>query len=208
MAKRSRSSQRWLDRQKKDRFAQRAATGDAVSRAHFKLEQLDRRFGLLKSGLTILELGAAPGGWTAYVEDRIGTGRLVVCDTREVQVRGTTEWIRGYVGDPETDKLIDKLLINHPVDLVLSDMAPNISGIRAADQAQAMALAELADSAAEKYLKPGGTLVVKVFQGDGVDEWVVSLKSRFRRVKVAKPEASRAESREVYAVAREFLGLR
>ena len=208
MAKRSGSSRRWLERQRRDRFAQKASQQGQGSRAHFKLAQLDKRFRLIRSGQTILELGAAPGGWTAYLESCLKTGQLVVVDPREVAHQADTRWIQGAIGEPEVDKLLDNIFQASGADLVLSDMAPNISGIRIADQARSMELVRQAEEAADRYLKPGGDFVVKVFQGDGVDEWMTQLRRRYRQVKLAKPAASRAESREVYAVAREFLGLR
>lgn len=201
MSKRSSSSHRWLTRQRRDPFARRAASEGQVSRAHFKLEQLDRRFGLLGRGLRVLELGAAPGGWTRYLEDRLAGGLLVVCDPRPVSAGADTVVIEAAYGEPETDRQIEAALAGEPVDLVLSDMAPNMSGNRTTDQARAMYLADLALDAAERWLKPGGALVVKLFQGEGTDAYVAALKERFTKARLAKPEASRSESREVYAVA-------
>ena len=202
---RSKSSARWLARQERDPFTRMASRQGKVSRAHFKLEQLDQRFKLLRPGMRVLELGAAPGGWTRYVEGRIGrSGLLVACDYRPVTVSATTRVIVGEVGEPEVDEQVNEALDGQPVDLVLSDMAPNISGIRAADQARSMHLVEVAQDAAERWLKPNGALVVKIFQGEGVEGWIRDMRKRYVRFKVVKPEASRTDSREMYAVAERF----
>lgn len=203
MTKRGKSSQRWLTRQRKDPFARRAAAEGQVSRAHFKLEQLDQRFRLLRPGMRVLELGAAPGGWTRYLEDRLAGGLLVACDPRPVTAGSDTVVVEGAYGEAETDARLNEVLGDAGVNLVLSDMAPNISGHRVTDQATAMYLADLALEAADRWLNPGGDLVVKIFQGEGVDAWVGELRRRFTRTQLAKPKASRPESREVYAVARE-----
>ncbi len=204
MAKRSKSSQRWLSRQRRDPFARRAASEGQVSRAHFKLEQLDRRFRLIRPGMRVLELGAAPGGWTRYLETRLGGGLLVACDPRPISAGADTVVIEAAYGDPAVDARLAELLDERGVDLVVSDMAPNMSGNRSTDQARAMYLAELAQEAAERWLNPGGTLVVKLFQGEGVDAWIAGLRKLFTKVRLTKPAASRAGSRELYAVAQAF----
>ena len=206
MGRRSKSSHRWLSRQRRDPFARRAADEGHVSRAHFKLSQIDQRFGLLRPGLKVLELGAAPGGWTRYIEEKLAGGLLIVCDPRPVSAGPDTVVIAAPYGEPQADEQLEAILAGPELDLVLSDMAPNMSGNRATDQARAMYLAELAAEAASRWLKPGGHLVVKVFHGDGLDPWVAELRRTFRTVQLVKPKASRPESREVYAVAREFLG--
>jgi 23S rRNA (uridine2552-2'-O)-methyltransferase len=201
VSRRSKSSHRWLSRQRRDPFARRAATEGQVSRAHFKLEQLDRRFALLRAGITVLELGAAPGGWTRYLEARLAGGLLVVCDPRPVSAGADTVVVEAAYGEPEADRQIEAALGEARVDLVLSDMAPNMSGNRTTDQARAMYLADLALDAGVRWLKPGGALVVKLFQGEGTDHYVAQLRQRFSKARLVKPEASRMESREVYAVA-------
>ncbi len=204
-SKRSKSSDRWLRRQRRDVYARQAENQGQVSRAHFKLQQLDERFGLLKPRMKVLELGAAPGGWTHYIEQRITGGVLIVCDPRPVAATAQTVVIEGVYGETETADKLAEHLIGRALDLVLSDMAPNMTGIRATDQARSMDLVELASDAASRWLKPGGNLVVKIFQGAGVDAWVVDVRKQFANVRMVKPEASRAQSREVYAVAQEFL---
>lgn len=162
---------------------------------------------MLKPGMRVLELGAAPGGWTCYVEEKIRpNGQLVVVDDRPVAIGVGTSLVDGLFGIDDTDNKIAIILESHKVDLVLSDMAPNISGIRTADQARSMELAELAEQAAGQWLKPGGALVVKTFQGAGVEEWIQRVRSKFDRFKQVKPKASRPESREMYAVAQQYRG--
>ena len=211
MPKRSKSSQRWLNRQKRDYFAGAARREGRVSRAHFKLAQLDERFGLVAPDGWILELGAAPGGWTAYLAERLAQGRVIAVDPLPVAAPSArVEVVTGRFGDAEVDGQVEAILgasgRSPVVDLVLSDMAPNISGVRAADQARAMDLAELAVAAAGRWLAPGGGLVVKLMQGEGVDAWIMAVKAAFDRFGVVKPTASRPESREVYAVAQGYRG--
>lgn len=208
MTKRSKSSDRWLRRQQRDPFAQRARTEGQVSRAHFKLKELDERFGLIRKGQAVLELGAAPGGWTRYLEERLGdTGLLVACDSRPLTHGPATRYVEGDYGEPEVDSIIDDIVAERGLDLVLSDMAPNLSGIKAADQARAMGLAELAEDAARRWLNPGGSLLVKLFQGEGVDAWLAGLRRDFGKARLVKPRASRSQSREVYAIALAFNGV-
>ena len=209
MPKRSKSSQRWLNRQKRDYFAGAARREGRVSRAHFKLAQLDQRFGLVAPDLWVLELGAAPGGWTSYLAERISKGRVFAVDPLPVAAPSSrVEVVTGRFGDESVERRVEAILgasgRTPLVDLVLSDMAPNISGVRAADQARAMDLAELAAAAAARWLAPGGGLVVKLMQGDGVDAWIKAAKAAFDKVGVVKPTASRSESREVYAVAQGY----
>lgn len=208
-ARRSPSSHRWLNRQRRDPFAKAAGQEGRISRAHFKLAQIDRRFKLLKADLWVLELGAAPGGWTAYLAEKIDKGRIIAVDPLPIAAAGTRlEAVAGRFGDAAVEERLQAIFQEspsvRPLHLVLSDMAPNISGVRAADQAAAMALADLAAEAAAKWLAPGGTLLVKLMQGDGFDAWINATKREFERVSVVKPPASRAQSREAYAVARGF----
>ena len=211
MAKRSKSSQRWLNRQKRDYFAGAARREGRVSRAHFKLAQLDERFGLVAPDCWILELGAAPGGWTSYLAERLAQGRVVAVDPLPVAAPSArVEVVTGRFGDKSVETRIEAVLgasgRTPLVDVVLSDMAPNISGVRAADQARAMDLAGLATEAAGRWLAPGGALVAKLMQGEGVDAWIKTARGGFDQVSVVKPRASRSESREVYAVARGYRG--
>jgi 23S rRNA (uridine2552-2'-O)-methyltransferase len=204
MTRRSKSSHRWLSRQRRDPYARQAVEQGQVSRAHFKLQQLDERYRLLRPGMKVLELGAAPGGWTVYLEERLRGGLLIACDPRPVSAGANTVVIEGEYGEAATDAAIEAALGEARLDLVLSDMAPNISGVRAADQARAMYLADLALEAAQRWLQPGGDLVVKLFQGEGVDEWMAEVRRQFEKANLVKPKASRPDSREVYALARGY----
>jgi len=168
------------------------------------MSKLDRRFGLIRRGMRVLELGAAPGGWTRYLEERLDGGLLVCIDPRPVTAGADTVVVEGAYGDEAVDRQLAEILAVAGVDLVLSDMAPNMSGNRTTDQARSMHLADLALDAAERWLNPGGTLAVKMFQGEGVDAWMADLRKQFARTKLTKPEASRSESREVYAIASGF----
>ncbi|MDP6375337.1 MAG: RlmE family RNA methyltransferase [Pseudomonadales bacterium] len=209
MPKRSKSSQRWLDRQRKDYFARSAREKGHGSRAHYKLEELDRRFRLLRGNMVVLELGAAPGGWTLYLEQKVA--KVIAVDPLPVAAGAGTVVLEGRLGEAQLDKELVQLLKGlaadarkRPLDLVLSDMAPNISGIRTADQARSMELVEMTTEMAFEWLKPGATMLVKVFQGEGVDAWLAGVRKSFAKVSLVKPRASRSESREVYAVATGF----
>jgi len=204
LTKRSKSSGRWLERQRRDPYVRRAAEGKLGSRAHFKLEQLDRRFRLIGPNATVLELGAAPGGWTRYLAGR--ARRVVAIDILPMDVPEGVVFARLDIRSPEFEGALEALLDHRGVDLVLSDMAPNLSGVKVADQARAMELVELATAVACRLLNPGGSLVVKMFQGEGVDEWIAEARRHFGKVVLAKPDASRRDSREVYGVAMQFTG--
>ena len=206
MPKRSQSCQRWLARQKRDGFTKAAKREGRVSRAYFKLAQLDQRFRLVQAPYWVLELGAAPGGWTQYLAERVAQGCVIAVDPLPLAVSGKrVASISGRLGEAETNRRIKAVLAESPrapaLDLVLSDMAPNISGVRATDQAAAIALAGLAVEAAAKWLAAGGGLVVKLMQGEGCDAWVQAAKPAFDQFTLVKPAASRAGSRETYAVA-------
>lgn len=209
---RSKSSARWLKEHFGDEFVKRAQAEGFRSRAAFKLDELLDRDKLLKPGMVVVDLGAAPGGWSQLVSQRLGQkngewhGRVFALDILPMQGIGGVEFIQGdFREDAVLEALMTKL-DGIPVDLVLSDMAPNISGIEVADQARAMHLVELAAEFASKCLKPGGSLLVKLFQGRGFDEYVRDLRAGFARVTLRKPKASRARSREVYALATGWKG--
>jgi len=206
MTKRTKSSQRWIERQKRDPYVKKAAERGLASRAHFKLAQLDARHSLLRPHMWVLELGAAPGGWTRYLAGRLSGGRLIAVDYRPMQVPPGAVYLGLDIYSDEFVGAVEAVLAERQLDLVLSDMSPNISGVRAADQAAAMGLIDLATESALRWLKPGGALVVKMFQGEGVDDWVKDMRRCFQKVQLAKPAASRAESREVYGIATGFTG--
>ena len=199
---RSKSSARWLKEHFGDEFVKRAQAEGLRSRAAFKLDELVDRDRLLKPGMRVVDLGAAPGGWSQLLRQRLGdAGRVVALDILPMQGIGGVEFIQGDFREEAVFEALMARLDGERVDLVLSDMAPNISGIEMADQARAMHLAELAAEFAGKCLKPGGALLVKLFQGRGFDEFVRDLRGGFARVTLRKPKASRARSREVYALA-------
>ena len=203
--KRSKSSDRWLRRQQKDYFARQAREQGQVSRAHFKLSEINDKYRLLTKSSVVLELGAAPGGWTNYIEEKLSNkGGLVVVDPLPITSGAHTVVVEGLAGSEETDREIDDALgafgEERPLDLVLSDMAPNISGVRAVDQARSMELADVSLEACRRWLKANGALVLKAFQGEGLDDWVRERRQAFRKVAMTKPKSSRSESREVFVV--------
>lgn len=199
---RSKSSARWLKEHFSDPFVKRAQAEGWRSRAVFKLEELIDRDRLLRPGMVVVDLGAAPGGWSQMVRERLGdAGRVVALDILPMQAIAGVEFIEGDFREDEVLKRLEATLNGADVDLVLSDIAPNMSGVDVADQARAMHLAELAQEFAAVHLKPGGAFVVKLFQGRGFDAYVKNLRTAYERVSMRKPKASRARSPEVYALA-------
>ena len=206
---RSKSSSRWLQRQHKDYFVRQAQAEGQVSRAHYKLQQIDERFRLLRASHNVLELGAAPGGWTHYIQAKAAKGLLIAVDPLPITTNAQTQVVVGYAGTDEVNQQIEQLVQSltktGKLDLVLSDMAPNMSGVRTVDQARAMDLADIALEACERWLGRGGGLAIKAFQGEGLDEWVRGLRQTFDKVSMTKPKASRADSREVFVVASGYI---
>jgi 23S rRNA (uridine2552-2'-O)-methyltransferase len=203
MASRSKSSARWLKEHFADPYVKRAQAEGWRSRAVFKLEELLARDQLLKPGMVVVDLGAAPGGWSQMVRERLGQekGRVIALDILPMQGIAGVDFIEGDFREEGVLKQLETLLNGAIVDLVLSDLAPNISGVEAADQARSMHLADLAAEFAAVHLKPGGAFLVKLFQGRDVDEYLKNLRSGYERVSIRKPKASRARSPEVYALA-------
>jgi len=205
MSKPRRSSGSWRERQEKDPYVQRARKEGWRSRAVFKLEQIDQKERLLKPDIVCVDLGSAPGSWSQYVTEKLkGRARIVAVDLLPMDALPEVEFV---LGDFREDEVFEQLLESvgeSGADLVLSDMAPNITGTKVVDQPRSMYLVELALDMARKVLKPGGSFVCKVFQGGGFDEFVRDARNSFERVRVMKPNASRAGSREVYLVARNF----
>ena len=193
----------WRDRQERDPWVQRARREGWRSRAVFKLEQIDRKERLLKPGMTCVDLGAAPGGWSQYVTQTLdGRARIVAVDLLPMDALPDVEFLQGDFREDEVLSELLEMLGESRADLVMSDMAPNISGTKAVDQPRSIYLAELALDFARRVLAPGGSFVCKLFQGEGFDEFVRETRNSFERVRVIKPEASRPGSREVYLVAR------
>ncbi len=203
MATRSKSSQRWLREHFSDPYVKKAQAEGLRSRAAFKLEELVERDRLLAPGMVVVDLGAAPGGWSQYVRRALGdTGRVLALDILEMPSLAGVEFLHGDFREESVLSEFERMLGGQAVDLVLSDMAPNKSGVDAVDQPRAMHLAQLAMTFADDHLKPGGTFLVKLFQGTEFDDYVRALRTRYDRVVIRKPEASRRRSPEVYALAR------
>lgn len=201
--KRSKSSQRWLHEHFEDEFVRRAQQENYRSRAVFKLIELDQRDVLLSSGATVIELGAAPGGWTQYIAERLGQhGRIIATDILEMDSFPGVEFIQGDFTEMVVMEKILELLQGQRVDLVLSDMAPNLTGIAATDQARSIYLAELALDMALQLLHSNGVFLTKLFQGEGFDSFLREMRTKFQNVHIRKPAASRDRSREVYLLAR------
>lgn len=202
---RSKSSKRWLREHFDDPWVKRAQREAKRSRAVFKLEEIDQREKLLLPGRLVVDLGAAPGGWTEYAARQVAPeGRVIAVDLLSMEPVPGVEFIQGDFREREVVEALETALQGKPLDLVMSDMAPNMSGVAAADQARASYLGELAVDFAGSHLRPGGDLVVKLFQGAGFEEILRDLRQRFAHVNMRKPEASKARSPEVYAVARDF----
>lgn len=204
MAARSKSSQRWLKEHFSDPYVKKAQAEGLRSRAAYKLEELVERDRLLKPGMVVVDLGAAPGGWSQWVRQALGDGgRVIALDILDMPSLAGVEFLHGDFRDDAVLSRLEAALAGQPVDLVLSDMAPNKSGMDAVDQPRAMHLAELAMDFADRHLRPGGTLLIKLFQGVGFDEYVRELRRRYARVAIRKPAASRRRSPEVYALAQD-----
>lgn len=205
MAKRTSSSQRWLRRQAQDPYVARAQAEGFRSRAAYKLAEIDEKERLLRPGQCVVDLGAAPGGWTQYVARRLDSrGAVFALDLLPMDAIAGVEVLCGDFTQPEVLDALLAALGGRAVDVVICDMAPNMSGTRAVDQARAMGLAELAFDFAIQALRPGGDFVAKLFHGEGFEEYVRHARARFQRVRVRKPDASRGDSREVYLVGRQF----
>ena len=199
---RSKSSSRWLREHFDDVFVKKAQAEGLRSRAAFKLEELIDRDRLLKPGMRVVDLGAAPGSWSQLVRQRMGdSGTIIAMDILPMQGIGGVDFLQGDFREESVLKELEGRLEGQKVDLVLSDMAPNMSGVELADQIRAMDLADLALDFSRHWLKPGGSFLIKLFQGVGFDDYLRNLRAEFSRVTMRKPKASRARSREVYALA-------
>ncbi len=201
MAK-SKSSKGWLKEHFDDPYVKMAQEDGVRSRAVYKLKEIDEKDRLLKQGLNIVDLGAAPGGWSEFAAKKIaGKGNIIATDILPMDYLDGVTFIQGDFREDEVLESILNQLENNPVDLVLSDMAPNISGVDSIDQPACMYLVELALDFAEQTLSKEGRFLVKVFQGSGFEEYLKLVKKTFKQVKTRKPKASRARSREVYILA-------
>ncbi len=192
----------WNKEHADDRFVQRAHKEGWRSRAVYKLEELDKKYNLIQPGMSVVDLGAAPGGWSQYAAKKVGgNGKVIAIDVLDMESINNVHFLLGDFTEQEIYESLREIVGQNPIDLVLSDMAPNISGISSVDQPRAMYLAELAVDFALEVLAPDGGLLVKLFQGAGFDDYVKMLRSKFSKVLIRKPEASRARSRETYALA-------
>jgi 23S rRNA (uridine2552-2'-O)-methyltransferase len=204
---RSKTSNAWLAEHFNDEFVKRARKEGYRSRAVYKLQEIDQRDRLLKPGMTVVDLGAAPGAWSQYLVERVGrSGRVIALDILPMEALPGVEVLQGDFTEEATLKALLDALGGRPVDLVISDMSPNISGVDNADKARAMYLSELAMDFAAQVLKPGGAFVMKVFQGSGFSELYKVIQGKFTRVVSRKPKASRARSAEIYVLATGFRG--
>ncbi len=200
---RSKSSNRWLREHFNDEYVKRAQRDGYRSRAVYKLDEIQQRDRLIKPGMTIVDLGAAPGGWSQYALPLIGRkGKIMAMDILPMEPLPGVDFLQGDFREDGVLESLMKMLDGREVDLVMSDIAPNISGVEAVDLPRSMYLVELAVDFADRVLKPGGDLLVKVFQGEGFDELVRDLRRHYTKVLIRKPRASRPRSREVYALAR------
>jgi 23S rRNA (uridine2552-2'-O)-methyltransferase len=207
MAARSKSSQRWLKEHFSDPFVKKAQAEGLRSRAAYKLEELVERGKLLRPGMVVVDLGAAPGGWSQYVRGALrnrqgdDTGRVIALDILDMPAIAGVEFIHGDFREAEALSRLEARLGGTAVDLVLSDMAPNMTGVDTVDQARAMYLSELARDFAGAHLRQGGDFLIKLFQGEGFDAYIADLRKGYQKLAIRKPAASRRRSNEVYALA-------
>ena len=200
-----RSGGSWRDRQERDPYVQKARRDGWRSRAVYKLQQIDEKERFLRPDMICIDLGAAPGSWSQFVTHKLkGRVRIIALDLLPMDALPAVEFIQGDFREEQILDELDGLLGSDKADLVMSDMAPNISGNKAVDQPRSMYLAELALDLATRVLKPRGNFVCKLFQGEGSDAFIVAARGQFERVRVMKPKASRGSSSEVYLVARNY----
>ncbi|HNR23298.1 MAG TPA: 23S rRNA (uridine(2552)-2'-O)-methyltransferase RlmE [Steroidobacteraceae bacterium] len=205
MARRTRSSAGWLREHFTDPYVKRAHAEGWRSRAVFKLEEIDRKEKLLAPGMVVLDLGAAPGAWSQYARRRVGRkGRVIASDILPLEPIEGVEFLQGDFRDEAVFEQLLALLPKGGVDVVLSDIAPNMSGMDAIDQPRSMYLCELALDMATRVLKPGGAALIKTFQGAGFQELVAEARRHFGKVKFSKPAASRSRSAELYLLATNY----
>ncbi len=205
--KRTKTSKQWMMEHIHDVYVQRAKAEGSRSRAAYKLIEVAERDKLLKPGIVVGDLGATPGVWSQVAAAKDGErGRVIALDLLPMDALRNVTFLLGDFREDGVVKALEQELAGRPIDLVLSDMSPNISGIALSDQARAMYLAELALEFAVKHLKPGGGLLVKVFQGSGFQEFLRVMRSRFKQVVTRKPEASRGRSNEMYLLGKDCKG--
>lgn len=207
MPKKRSSSKAWLKEHRDDPYVQRAQREGYRSRACYKLLELQEKDRLIRPGMCVLDLGSAPGGWSQVAVEQVGhRGRVIASDILPMDNLAGVEFIQGDFTEDSVFEAILAAINDDPVDLVFSDIAPNLSGMNAVDQPRSMYLVELALDMARQVLAPGGSFVAKVFQGEGFDELIREARAAFGKVLTRKPQASRPRSREVYLVAKDFRG--
>lgn len=202
---RTKTSNRWLQEHFDDMYVKKAHAEGYRSRAIYKLKEVDEKERLFKAGMSVVDLGAAPGGWAQYVSERLGGhGTIVAMDILPMPPLPGVTFIQGDFREDSVLQELMRVIPEHSVDVLLSDMAPNMSGTKAVDIPRAMYLVELAYDFSHKMLKPGGTLLMKVFHGTGFDDIVKQARLQFEHVVIRKPQASRARSRETYLLAKGY----
>ncbi len=205
MARKSGSSSHWRLHERRDPYVEKAVRQNLRSRAYFKLEQIQAKTRILKPGIVCADLGSSPGGWSQYAAGIVGSrGEIWAVDLTPMEPLPGVQFIQGDFTNPETIEVLKDALPDAQLDLVMSDMAPNITGIRTVDQPRVMVLAEAALAFSETTLRRGGAFVVKLFQGEGMEDFVKLAERRFQTVRLLKPQASRPESREMYLLARNY----
>ena len=203
--KRTPSSTRWLKEHFEDKYVQKAQKLGLRSRAVFKIDEIQLKDKLIKPGMTVVDLGAAPGGWSQFAVEQVGDkGRVIACDLLPMDPIAGVDFLQGDFRDEAVLAALLERVGDAKVDVVMSDMAPNMSGNLAVDQPRSMYLVEMALEMCSQVLAPNGSIVVKVFQGVGSEEYLKAIREQFKVVKVRKPDSSRARSREVYIVATGF----
>jgi 23S rRNA (uridine2552-2'-O)-methyltransferase len=205
---RSKTSQGWLKEHFNDPYVKMAQKDGYRSRASYKLLEIQEKDRILRPGITVVDLGAAPGGWSQVTSRVIGDkGRLIASDILEMDSIPDVTFVQGDFTDDAVFAQILDAIGEHPVDLVISDMAPNMSGVRESDQPRAMYLCELALDLSTRVLRPGGDFLIKIFQGEGFDEYHRQVRQLFDKVQMRKPLSSRGRSREQYMLGRGFRGV-
>lgn len=196
------SSKQWFHQHKNDPYVKQSKLEGYRSRAVYKLKEVDDKMQLIRPGMSVLELGAAPGGWTQYVSKKLhASGTLIAVDCLTMDAIADVTFIQGDFTEEVIQNQILEALNEQKVDLILSDMAPNLSGVRALDSLRAMGLAEITLDAVDTFLKPGGHLFMKLFHGEGFDQFIKNVREVFQSASIRKPQASRSQSRETYLLA-------
>tara|TARA_B100000900_G_C20453422_1_gene664154 strand:- start:258 stop:869 length:612 start_codon:yes stop_codon:yes gene_type:complete len=201
------SNQNWRKQQDRDIYFKRAIADGWRSRAVFKLEQINKRSQILRKGMICLDLGASPGGWSQYISRKFdGNVKIIAIDILPIEKIESVDFYQGDFTDEVFYEFLLKKTENIKIDLVMSDMAPNISGIKVSDQAKSIYLAELARDVCKEMLKNDGNFICKLFQGEGFDEYIKETRRYFKKVSVFKPDASRTDSSEIFMIAKGFVG--